>query len=180
MSPSTAPAAAPDANEPLPYAYSTGSAFAAFAKFKGKNYFAWRRKMETQLRAPGQLDVVTGVLTVPRPVDVRNPTAKETRLLDAWTLRAARAYAETALRVDNESGEVIAAITDPHVAWTTLERSYGSQQSGIQSIINAELTLAKWDGVKPNNDHRDVDVPYESASDSSSGCWTYHLQPAIL
>ena len=25
----------------------------------------------------------------------------------------------------------------------------------IQSVINAELTLAKWDSVKPINDHRD-------------------------
>ena len=111
--------------------------------------------METQLRALGQWDVVTGVLTVPRPVDVRNPTADETRLLDAWTLRAARAYAEIALRVEDDYGEVIAAITDPHTAWTTLESSYGSQQSGIQSVINAELTLAKWDSTKPINDHRD-------------------------
>jgi hypothetical protein len=36
-----------------------------------------------------------------------------------------------------------------------LERSYGSQQSGIQAVINAELTLAKWDGMSPITVHRD-------------------------
>ena len=53
---STAPVAGqlaptPTASDPIPYAYSTGNAFAAFEKFNGKNYFAWRRKMETQLVA---------------------------------------------------------------------------------------------------------------------------------
>ena len=154
--PAGAAAAAPVvAHDPIPYAYSTGNAFAAFAKFNGKNYFAWRRKMETQLRALGQWEVVTGTITAPVPADPRNPTADETRLLDAWTLRAARAYAEIALRVDDDYGEVIAAVTDPYAAWTTLEASYGSQQSGIQSVVNAELTLAKWDADKPINDHRD-------------------------
>jgi hypothetical protein len=47
----TAPATTP---EPLPYTYSTGNAFAAFAKFNGKNYFVWKGNMETQLRALGQ------------------------------------------------------------------------------------------------------------------------------
>jgi hypothetical protein len=34
-----------------------------------------------------------------------------------------------------------------------LKRSYGAQQSGIQSVINAELTLAKWDGQTPITTH---------------------------
>ena len=93
--------------------------------------------------------------TAPVPVDAQNPTAEETCKMDAWRLRVARAYAEIALRVEDDYREVIAAITDPHAAWTMLESSYGSQQSSIQSVINAELTLAKWDGAKPINDHRD-------------------------
>jgi len=32
------PTPAPTTADPLPYAYSTGNAFAAFAKFNGKNY----------------------------------------------------------------------------------------------------------------------------------------------
>lgn len=51
------------------------------------------------------------------------------------------AYAEIALRVDDDIGEVIATITYPRVAW--MIRSYGSHQSGNQSVIKAELTLAK-------------------------------------
>src|SRR5258706_12188610 len=150
MSTSTA-----SSTDPLPYAYSTGNAFASFAKFNGKNYFAWRRKMETQLRAHAQWEVVTGVITAPTPHDPTKPTPDETRLEEAWKLQAARAYAEIALRVDDDYGEVIAAITDPHQAWTTLESSYGSQQAGIQSVINAELTLARWDGRTSINEHRD-------------------------
>jgi len=34
------PIPTPATADPLPYAYSTGNAFAAFAKFNGKNYFA--------------------------------------------------------------------------------------------------------------------------------------------
>ena len=72
--------------------------------------------METELRAHGQWEVVTGVTKAPTPLDPRKPTPDETRLLEAWRLRAARAYAEIALRVDDDDGEVIAAITDPHQA----------------------------------------------------------------
>ena len=121
-------------------------------KFNGKNYFTWRWKMETQLRALGQWEVVTGVLRAPTPIDDQRITPDEARLIEAWSLRAARAYAEIALRVDDDYGEVIAAITDPRAAWTMLETSYGSQQSGIQSVVNAELTLAKWDGIKMQTD----------------------------
>lgn len=52
-------------------------------------------------------------------------------------------------------GEAIATINDPHDAWTVLQGSYGSQQSGIQAVINAELTLARWDGQTPITTHRD-------------------------
>ena len=90
--------------------------------------------METQLRAHGQWEVVTGVIKAPTPANLNNPTADEIRLPEAWKLRAARAYAEITLRIDGNYGEVIAAITDPHQAWTMLESSYGSRQSGIQSI----------------------------------------------
>lgn len=47
----TAPAAIATPTEPFPYAYSTGNGFATFAKPNGKNYFAWRRKVITQLCA---------------------------------------------------------------------------------------------------------------------------------
>ena len=44
----TVPAPAVATPELLPYVYSVGSAFSAFTKFNGKNYFTWRRNMETQ------------------------------------------------------------------------------------------------------------------------------------
>jgi len=65
--------------------------------------------METRLRALSQWDVVNGTTTAPVPADVSNPD--ETRQLEAWKLRAARAYAEIALRVDDDYGEVIATVT---------------------------------------------------------------------
>jgi hypothetical protein len=46
-------------------------------------------------------------------------------------------------------------INDFHDTWTMLESSYGSQQSGIQAVINAELALVKWDGQTPTTTHRD-------------------------
>jgi len=111
--------------------------------------------MVTQLRAHGQWEVVDGSVVAPTYADPANPTPEEVRDLNAWNLRAARAYAEIALRLDEEYGETIAAISDPHQAWMMLESSYGSQQSGIQGNINAELTLARWDGQTPVTAHRD-------------------------
>ena len=43
----------------------------------------------------------------------------------------------------------ITTYDDPHNAWVMLETSYGSHQSGIQAVINAELTLVRWDGQTP-------------------------------
>ncbi|HUC20060.1 MAG TPA: hypothetical protein VMR98_01030, partial [Candidatus Polarisedimenticolaceae bacterium] len=120
----------------MAYAYSTGNAFAAFAKFDGTNYFVWRRKMETQLRALGQWEVVEGTITAPTIAVLGSPTPEETRNLDAWKLRAARAYAEIALRLEDDYGETIAGIQDPHSAWLMLESSYGSSQCGIQSVLD--------------------------------------------
>src|SRR5258707_1036355 len=65
---------APPAADPLPYSYSTGNAYSAFAKFDGKNYFAWRRNMETQLKALGQWEVVDGTISAPTPVVPTTPT----------------------------------------------------------------------------------------------------------
>ncbi len=141
--------------DPLPYAYSTGNAFTSFMKFNGRNYFTWQRKMETQLQAHGQWEVVMGVITAPTPAIAGSPTPDKTHLLDAWKLQATRAYAEIALRLNDDYGEVIAAIMDPHTAWIMLERRYRAQQSSIQSVISAKLTLAKWDGTMPINNHRD-------------------------
>ena len=111
--------------------------------------------MVTQLRAHGQWEVVDGSVVAPTYADPANPTPEEVRDLNAWNLRAARAYAEIALRLDEEYGETIAAISDPHQARMMLESSYGSQQSGIQGNINAELTLARWDGQTPVTAHHD-------------------------
>jgi len=86
--------------------------------------------METQLKALGQWEVVDGTTVQPNVVDPANPTPDETRQLTAWKLRAARAYAEIALRVEDEYGETIATTDDPHGAWVLLESSYGSRQSG--------------------------------------------------
>ena len=148
-----APPAAPAAPDPISYAYSTRSSFSAFAKFNGKNYFMWRRNMEIQLKVLAQWEVVDGTLTAPVPLDPANPTPDELHASTAWTIRVARAYAEIALRVEDDFGEVIATIDNPHDTWTTLESSYGSRQSGIQAVINAELTLACWDGKTEHRDH---------------------------
>ena len=147
----TAPAApaTPVAPKPPVYTYSTGNAFATFAKFNGKNYFIWRRNMMTQLRALGQWEVVDGSIKALMPAIPNHPTPDKTHELNTWKLQVARAYAEIALQLDDDYGEVIAMINNPHDAWMMLESSYGSQQSGIQAVINAELTLVKWDSQTP-------------------------------
>jgi len=81
----------------LRYAFSTGNAFAAFAKFNSKNYFVWRRKMVTQLQALGWWEVIDGTLTGPAPVNPANPTADEEWQLTSWRLRTSHAYAKIAL-----------------------------------------------------------------------------------
>ena len=153
-----APVALPAAQtqtQPLTYAYSTGNAYAAFSKFDGKNYFAWRRNMQTQLKALGQWEVVDGTVQAPTPVDPANPTPDEALEQTAWKLRAARAYAEIVLRTNDDLGDIYATIEDPHDAWVMLESSYGSRQTGIQAVINSELTLARWDGQTPITTFRD-------------------------
>jgi len=111
--------------------------------------------MEIQLRALAQWEVVDGTLTAPVPLDPANPTPDEVRTSTAWTICVAHAYAEIALRVEDDFGEVIATIDNPHDMWTTLESIYGSRQSGIQAVINAELTLACWDGRTLITEHHD-------------------------
>ena len=61
----------------------------------------------------------------------------------------ARAYAEIVLRVVDALGDVFATIDDPYNSWVMLKTDSGSRQSGIQAVINAELTLARWDGQTP-------------------------------
>ena len=65
------------------------------------------------------------------------------------------AYAEIALRVEDDYEDVIAMIDDPHQAWAMLESSYSPQQTGIQAVINSELMLARWDGHSPITTFRD-------------------------
>ena len=57
--------------------------------------------------------------------------------------------------MDNDLGDVFATYDDPHNAWVMLETSYGSCQSGIQAVINAELTLMQWDSQTPITTFRD-------------------------
>ena len=99
--------------------------------------------------------MLLAVVHTPIAADPDNPTPDEIRAQAAWRLRAARAYAEIALRVEGDFEDVIRTIDDPHDAWVMLEQSYGSQQSGIQSVINSESTLARWGGQTPVNAHRD-------------------------
>ena len=40
---------------------------------------------------------------------------------------------------EGDFGEVIATIDDPHDAWTMLESSYGSRQSGISLLLTQRL-----------------------------------------
>jgi len=69
-----------------------------------------------------------------------DPSDSNPRGDKAWKLRAARACAEIALRVEEDIGDVFGADDDPHNAWVMIESSYGSRQSGIQAVLNAELT----------------------------------------
>jgi len=137
--PAAAPIAsiAPAAPEPLTYMYSTGNASAAFAKFNGKNYFVWRRSMVTQLPTHGQWEVVDGSV-VDQPIQLPRKSVTQ-------TLGTSVQLTHT-LQLDNDYGETIATISNPHQAWMMLESSYGSQQSAIQAVINAKLTLARWNG----------------------------------
>ena len=111
--------------------------------------------METQLKALGQWEAMDGIITAPVPVDVNAPTPDEPKALAAWKFRAARAYAEIALRVEEDLGDVFGVDDGPHNAWVTIESSYGSRQSGIQAVLKAELTLARWDGQTPITAFRD-------------------------
>ena len=70
--------AQPTAPETLPYAYSTGNAFASFPKFNG-NYFAWHRNMETELKALRQWEIIDGSITAPTPTTPATPTPEEAR-----------------------------------------------------------------------------------------------------
>ena len=76
------------------------------------------------------------------PVVTAAPTPEETKALAAWNLRAACAYAEIALQVEEDLGDVFGTDDGPHNAWVMIESSHGSCQSGIQAVLNAELTLA--------------------------------------
>jgi hypothetical protein len=105
--------------------------------------------METQLKALGQWEVVEGTTTAPIPAIPATPTQEEEELAAVWKLRAARAYTEIALRVEEGIGDVFGSDDNPHNAWVMIESSYGSRQSGIQAVLNAELTLARWDGQTP-------------------------------
>jgi hypothetical protein len=55
------------------------------------------------------------------------------------------AYAEITLRVEDDYSDTIALIDDPRD-----ESSYGSRQSRTRTIINAGLTLARWDSQPPS------------------------------
>ena len=77
------------ANPEPNYAYSTGNAFRAFAKFDSKNFFVWRRNMEIQLRALGQWEVIDGMLSAPTPAVPNQPTTDETWEMNIWNLHAA-------------------------------------------------------------------------------------------
>jgi hypothetical protein len=111
--------------------------------------------METPLKVLGQWEIVDGTTGASTPVNPANPTPNEDRDLSAWKLRAARAYAEIVLQVEDDVGDVFTTIDDLYDAWVMLETSYGSRQSGIRAVINAELTLARWDGKTPITTFRD-------------------------
>ena len=106
-------ATAAAAPEPFPYTYSTGNAYITFA---------WRRNTETQRKVLGQWEVID--VSAPTAAGPDNLTPDETRARAAWRLRAARAaraYAEIALRVEDDFEDVIRTIDDPHDAWVMLE-----------------------------------------------------------
>ena len=111
--------------------------------------------MMTQLQALGQWEVVDGSIKALMPAIPNHPTPDKTCEINTWKLQVAHTYAKIALWLDNDYGEAITTINDPHDAWMMLESSYGSQKLGIQTVINAELTLAKWDSQTPITTHCD-------------------------
>jgi hypothetical protein len=73
--------------------------------------------METQLKALGQWEIIDGTVRAPTPVNPAAPTPNEVREPAAWKLRTARAYAEIALRVEDDIGDVFTTTDDPYDAW---------------------------------------------------------------
>ena len=82
--------------------------------------------METQVRALGQWEVIDGIIMAPVPVDVNAPTPYESKALAARKLRAAHAYAEIALRVEEDLGDVFRVDDGPHNAWVMIKSSDSS------------------------------------------------------
>jgi len=70
--------------------------------------------MQTQLRALGQWEVVDRKLAAPVLAVPNNPTPEETRQIEDCELRAARAYVEIGLRLDDYYGETTATILMKH------------------------------------------------------------------
>jgi len=91
----------------------------------------------------------------PSASDPSDSNPRGDKVSSRMELRAAQAYAEIVLRVEEDIGDVFGTDDDLHNAWVMIESSYGSRQSGIQAVINAELTLARWDGQTPITAFRD-------------------------
>ena len=68
--------------------------------------------METQLKALGQWEVINGTITAPVPAVTAPPTPEETKALAAWNRRAACAYAEIALQVEEDLEMCLALTTN--------------------------------------------------------------------
>jgi ABC-type transporter lipoprotein component MlaA len=73
----------------------------------------------------GQYEVVTGQFVAPPSTDPIAPTDKVEAAAMSWKLRRVHEYAEIALRIEENSEEVIVTIDDAR------EQDYGTKQSGI-------------------------------------------------
>lgn len=131
------------------YLTTTGNGFSTFPKLTNENYHTWKINMTTLLRGLNQYTMVNGSSTRPPGTDAAAVTAQS-----AWDLRAARAYMEIALRVENEWKQPIAAADTPKAAWDALADAYGVAQEGIRAVLFSQLTSLRYKPGTPIQNHQ--------------------------
>ena len=102
--------------------------------------------------------MVTGTLKAPVPAYPANPTADETSAIEAFEK-------EISCSVADSAKSVLGGTKAPKVALELLEKRFGAMRRELQSVLMAELQLAKWDGSGTTYIHCDsmVDLRAELA-----------------
>lgn len=131
------------------YEVSTGSAFNAFPKLVGDNYWGWRDNIIPMMNILNQMCVLDGSVVVPAaPADPTKPTTAELKAVADHQLRLRRAFAELSLRIDPDWRQPISDLGDkPAEAWKKLEEAYGSKLAGTRAVLFGELTSTRYDGT---------------------------------